>query len=102
MIMTSKRAPVNVHVWATKHRGKDVWVFAVDKPGPGPELKPSTRYTRRHSASVGGARSIGAYPSRWYDERTGKYVTKEWRTQDGRLLAFIYSKPVNAKKTKKK
>ncbi len=91
--MASKKAPVKIHVWATKHKGSDVWVFAVDKPGAGPNLKPTTRYTRRHGAVRGGASSIDAYPERVYDARTGRFFTKGYRTQDERDVLFIYSKP---------
>lgn len=102
MIKTRIKMPVKIHVWATKHKGNDVWKAAIDGVGPGPLTELKTRYTRRHGAAKGGARSIGGYPVRWFNPRTLKYVTRGWKTQDGRDIVFVYSAPPKVKKPKKK
>lgn len=56
--MAKKLAPIRVHIWATKHKGSDVWKVAIDDVGGGPLTELKTRYTRKHGAKKGGTRKV--------------------------------------------
>ncbi len=85
----SKKTPIKVHVWPTKHKGNDIWKVAIDDVGGGPLTELKERYTRKHNAKRGGARKVGAslWPS--LTSRSGW----EWMTEEDRPVTFIYAKP---------
>lgn len=54
--MAKKKAVITAYIWAAKHKGNDVWRYALDQPGSGPLIEPRTRYTRKWTAKVGAMR----------------------------------------------
>ena len=89
--MAKKSTPIRVHIWPTKHKGKDKWKVAIDDPGKGPLTELKTRYTRKHGAFKGACRKLKAFKNymglSFKGERT--YV---W-TSGGVTINFIYAKP---------
>lgn len=71
----SKKTPIRVHIWDTKHKGLDVWKVAIDEVGGGPLTEFKSRYTRSRDAKRGALRKLKDQTSR------------------GARIEFIYSKP---------